>query len=200
MIPFPSGARSEAREKLVQALREYLSTDGWLTEAIDPSHLEGTPERVVKMYEEFFAGVGEDPQLVLNTVFRAENSEMVTVYDIPITSVCAHHILPFYGRCHVAYIPQDHIIGLSKIPRLVDILSRRPQVQENLTTQIADNLMGSRLAPRGVAVCIDAIHTCMSCRGIRAHGVTRTTALRGTFEQEPGTVTEFMNAIRRLEV
>lgn len=196
-----SVTRQMAREALVSAIRDFLDADGWLTGAIDPVHLRDTPERVVRMYEELFSGASEDPQSALSTIFPGGGEEMVTVYDIPMASVCAHHILPFYGRAHVGYIPRDgQVIGLSKIPRLVDVLSRRPQVQESLTSQIADHLMESKLRPRGAVVCIDAVHTCMACRGIRTPAVTRTTAIRGVFRDEPSALSEFLKAVKRLEI
>jgi GTP cyclohydrolase I len=187
-------------DRLEAALAEFLYSSPWLLRTIGEEHLLGTPSRVVRMYYELFSGCLVDPQTALNTVFPSASDEMVTIYDIPVTSVCAHHLLPFYGRAHFAYIPNGHIVGLSKIPRLIKNLAKRPQVQENLTCQIADEFMRSQVAPRGVAVCIDAVHTCMTARGVEKPAVTRTTALRGLFMSQDKAAKEFLNGVRRLEL
>jgi len=149
------------------------------------------------MYEEIPSGLREDPTQVLQAVFEAGHDEMVMVRDIPMASVCEHHLLPFIGKAHVAYIPneQGQITGLSKLARLVDGLARQPQVQERLTTQIADAMV-ERLEPRGTLVVIEAEHLCMSMRGVRKPGaITVTSAVRGSFRDSMSTRMEAMNLL-----
>src|SRR5919106_5361112 len=158
-----------------------------------------TPERVAAMYEELFEGVGRDPAEVLDVVFDADHDEMIMVRDIPLYSICMHHLIPFIGKAHVAYIPneQGQITGLSKLARVVDIASRKPQVQEKLTTEIADALERA-LDPRGTLVVIEAEHLCMSMRGIRKPGhQTVTSAVRGIFRSNEATRAEAMGLIAR---
>ncbi|MDZ4655405.1 MAG: GTP cyclohydrolase I FolE [Coriobacteriia bacterium] len=157
-----------------------------------------TPRRVAGMYEEIFAGIGKDAAEHFSVTFNEGHQEMVLVRDIPLYSVCEHHLLPFLGRAHVAYIPGKHgrICGLSKIARLVDVFAKRPQVQERMTSQIADTLV-EHLEPRGVIVVIEAEHLCMSMRGVRKPGaVTTTSAVRGIFERNPATRAEAMSLIK----
>ena len=166
----------------------------------DPSRdgLEKTPERVARMYAELFSGLNTDPESVLNATFDAGHDEMIMVRDIALYSVCEHHLIPFLGQAHVAYIPNKTgcITGLSKIARLVDVVSKRPQVQERLTTQIADALE-NKLNPRGVLVVVEAEHLCMSMRGIRKPGSqTVTSAVRGLFRTNEATRAEAMGLIR----
>jgi GTP cyclohydrolase I len=159
--------------------------------------LIATPERVAAMYEELFSGIGDDPGRHLTVTFAAEHDEMVMVREIPFASVCEHHLVPFIGRAHVAYIPnQDgRITGLSKLARLVDGFARRLQVQERMTTQIADALEAA-LAPRGVLVVVEAEHLCMSMRGVKKPGtVTVTSSVRGLFRTDPATRAEAMQFI-----
>ena len=142
-----------------------------------------TPERVANMYAEVFAGLREDPEHHLKVQFEAGHDEMVLVKDIPFYSMCEHHLLPFVGKAHVAYVPGEHgkITGLSKLARLVEAYARRPQVQERLTSQVADKLMEA-LDPRGALVVIEAEHQCMSMRGVQKPGsLTLTSAVRGIF-------------------
>jgi GTP cyclohydrolase I len=149
------------------------------------------------MYEEITLGLREDPTQVLEAVFEADHDEMIMVRDIPMASVCEHHLIPFVGKAHVAYIPneQGRITGLSKLARLVDGLARRPQVQERLTAQIADAMV-ERLEPRGALVVIEAEHLCMSMRGVRKPGaVTVTSAVRGMFRNSMSTRMEAMNLL-----
>jgi GTP cyclohydrolase IA len=149
------------------------------------------------MYEEITLGLREDPTQVLEAVFEADHDEMIMVRDIPMASVCEHHLIPFVGKAHVAYIPneQGRITGLSKLARLVDGLARRPQVQERLTAQIADAMV-ERLEPRGALVVIEAEHLCMSMRGVRKPGaVTVTSAVRGMFRDSMSTRMEAMNLL-----
>jgi GTP cyclohydrolase IA len=149
------------------------------------------------MYEEITSGLREDPTAVLEAVFEADHDEMIMVRDIPMASICEHHLVPFVGKAHVAYIPneQGRITGLSKLARLVEGLARRPQVQERLTSQIADAMV-ERLEPRGALVVIEAEHLCMSMRGVRKPGaVTVTSAVRGSFRDSMSTRLEAMNLL-----
>jgi len=152
---------------------------------------------VAAMYDEIFSGIGDDPDRHLAVTFEAGHDEMVMVKDIPLYSVCEHHLVPFMGRAHVAYIPNSdgRITGLSKLARLVDSLSKRPQVQERLTTQIADEI-DDTLQPRGVLVVLEAEHLCMSMRGVRKPGsVTVTSAVRGQFRESAATRNEALQII-----
>jgi GTP cyclohydrolase I len=149
------------------------------------------------MYAEITSGLREDPTQVLQAVFEADHDEMIMVRDIPMASICEHHLIPFIGKAHVAYIPntEGRITGLSKLARLVDGLSRRPQVQERLTAQIADAIV-ERLEPRGALVVIEAEHLCMSMRGVRKPGaITVTSAVRGSFRDSMSTRMEAMNLL-----
>ena len=159
--------------EILEALGEDPQRDGLLR----------TPARVAKMYAEVFAGLREDPEHHLEVQFEAGHDEMVMVKDIPFYSMCEHHLLPFVGQAHVAYVPGEHgkITGLSKLARLVEAYARRPQVQERLTSQVADKLMQA-LDPRGALVVIEAEHLCMSMRGVQKPGsLTLTSAVRGLF-------------------
>ena len=159
--------------------------------------LRETPARVARMYREVFAGIGRDASQLVTVVEGADHDEMIMVRDIPLFSVCEHHLIPFSGKAHVAYIPNkaQQITGLSKIARVVDLLSKRPQVQERLTTQIAEAL-DSALEPRGVFVVIEAEHFCMTMRGIKKPGaVTVTSAVRGLFRSDARTRQEAMDHI-----
>lgn len=183
--------------KLEDSLKEMLK-DPAISGELDPRHTERTPERVAKMYLEMFHGAEKDPNSVLTTMFPSDSDEMVSLYDMDFVSYCAHHLLPFYGKAHFAYVPDGKIIGLSKIPRLIQLLSARPQVQENLCAQIADTFY-SKISCRGVAVCLDAVHTCMFARGVKTLAITRTTALRGVFLNGTGAKAEFMSGIKTKE-
>jgi GTP cyclohydrolase I len=176
------------------AIREILIAIG---EDPDRDGLKRTPARVAAMYAEIFGGLDENPADHLNVTFEAEHDEMVMVRDIPLHSCCEHHLVPFAGRAHVAYIPgpDGRITGLSKIARLVDGFARRPQVQERLTTQIADALV-AELRPEGALVMIEAEHLCMSMRGVRKPGaLTITSAVRGLFKTNAATRAEAMTLI-----
>ena len=184
------------RARIAKAVREILEAIG---EDPDREGLERTPERVADMYAEVFAGLYDPADEHLSVTFAAEHDEMVMVKDIPLYSMCEHHLVPFLGRAHVAYIPNadGRITGLSKIARLVESYSRRPQVQERLTTQIADE-MARNLEPRGVLVVIEAEHLCMSMRGVHKPGTTTiTSAVRGLFRDSAATRNEAMDFIRR---
>jgi len=159
--------------------------------------LDKTPERVEKALRYFTSGYTQDVKEVLNgAMFVEEYDEMVIVKDIDFASLCEHHLLPFVGRCHVAYMPNRKIVGLSKIPRLVEMFSRRLQVQERLTTQIA-NTLNEALQPRGVAVVVEAIHLCMLMRGVeKQNSKAITSAMLGAFRDRPETRAEFMELIK----
>ena len=172
---------------ILEGIGEDLERDG----------IRDTPGRVARMYEEITSGLHEDPTQVLQSVFEEGHDEMVMIRDIPLASICEHHLIPFVGKAHVAYIPNERgrITGLSKLARLVDGLARRPQVQERLTAQIADAMV-ERLEPRGALVVIEAEHLCMSMRGVRKPGaVTVTSAVRGSFRDSMSTRLEAMNLL-----
>jgi GTP cyclohydrolase I len=181
-------------DRIERAVREILEAIG---EDPDRDGLQRTPKRIANMYEEIFAGLHDDPSHHLTITFEADHDEMVMVRDIPMHSMCEHHLVPFAGRAHVAYIPGDdgRITGLSKIARLVDGFAKRPQVQERLTTQIADALVDV-LNPIGVLVMIEAEHFCMSMRGVKKPGsLTITSAVRGLFKSNAATRAEAMSLI-----
>jgi GTP cyclohydrolase I len=183
------------REKIERGVRLILEGIGE-----DPGRegLLETPRRVADMYEEIFAGVDQDPAEHFCVSFNEGHQEMVLVRDIPLYSVCEHHLVPFMGRAHVAYIPGRHgrICGLSKLARVVDVFARRPQVQERMTSQIADTLV-EHLDPQGVLVVIEAEHLCMSMRGVRKPGaITTTSAVRGIFASNIATRAEAMSLIK----
>ncbi len=181
-------------ERIARAVREILEAVG---EDPDRDGLLRTPERVAKMYGEVLAGLHEDPAEHLSVTFEAGHDEMVMVKDIPIYSLCEHHLVPFHGHAHIAYIPgaDGRITGLSKLARVVDGFARRPQVQERLTTQVADAL-ALALNPRGVLVVIEAEHLCMGMRGVRKPGaITVTSAVRGIFKENASTRAEAMGLI-----
>jgi GTP cyclohydrolase I len=174
------------------AVRELLAAVG---EDPDREGLRDTPARVARAFAESLAGLGRDPREVLSTTFDEGHDEMVLVKDIELYSLCEHHLVPFHGVAHVGYIPNERgqITGLSKLARVVDLYAKRPQVQERLTTQIAD-AVESVLSPRGVIVVIQAEHLCMSMRGVRKPGAkTVTSAVRGLFRESPSTRTEALS-------
>jgi GTP cyclohydrolase I len=174
------------------AVREILLAVG---EDPDREGLQDTPERVARMYVEMFAGLHKDPREFLRKTFTQKYDEVVLVKDIGFESLCEHHLLPFVGRAHIAYLPKGKIIGLSKPARVVEVLARRPQVQERMTEEIADLLM-EQLDARGVAVILEAAHSCMTIRGIRkADSICTTSAMRGTFRTNPSTRAELMALI-----
>ena len=182
------------RGRIEKAVREILEAIG---ENPDRDGLLRTPERVAAMYDEIFSGIRDCPEAHLAVTFEAGHDEMVMVKDIPLYSVCEHHLIPFIGKAHVAYIPNEdgRITGLSKLARLVDSYAKRPQVQERLTTQIADEI-DRTLEPRGVLVVIEAEHLCMSMRGVRKPGsLTVTSAVRGQFRDSVATRNEALQFI-----
>ena len=180
--------------KIEEGVRLILEGIG---EDPDREGLQKTPERVAKMYQEVFAGLDEDPATHFETTFDEHHEEMVLVLDIPFYSMCEHHLAPFFGKAHVAYIPaaDGRICGLSKLARLVDVFAKRPQVQERLTSQIADTLI-EQLHPQGVIVVLEAEHLCMSMRGVKKAGAkTTTSAVRGVFERSQATRAEALSLI-----
>jgi GTP cyclohydrolase I len=190
----PPAAGAFDHAKVAHGVRLILEGIG---EDLERDGLRDTPDRVARMYEEITSGLREDPTRALRAVFEEGHDEMVMIRDIPLASICEHHLIPFVGKAHVAYVPNERgrITGLSKLARLVDGLARRPQVQERLTAQIADAMV-ERLEPRGALVVIEAEHLCMSMRGVRKPGaVTVTSAVRGSFRDSMSTRMEAMNLI-----
>lgn len=180
-------------EKIEKAVYDILEAVG---ENPERPGLKETPSRVARMYEEMFAGLNEDPTRHLKFFEEKSNDEMVIVRDIPFASMCEHHLLPFVGKAHIAYIPSDNkIIGLSKFARIVDNFAKKPQVQERLTHDIAD-FLEEHLKPKGVAVIIEAEHMCMSIRGAKASGSkTQTSALRGCMKSDARTRAEVLSLL-----
>lgn len=185
------------KEKIEQAVRMILEGIG---EDPDREGLRDTPARVARMYEEIFAGLHQDPDQYLKVVFTEHHDEMILVKDIPLYSMCEHHLLPFIGRAHVAYMPRDgKLLGLSKVARVVEVFARRPQVQERLTYQIAETFM-EVLKPWGVMVVIEAEHMCMTMRGVQKPGSTTiTSAVRGRFEKDARSRSEALSLILKKE-
>ena len=185
----------EKREEIQVAIRQILEAVG---EDPDRDGLKRTPERIARMYGELLSGYQMDPQKLVNdALFDVKYDEMVIVRDIEFYSLCEHHMLPFVGRVHVAYIPNGKVIGISKIPRIVDLYARRLQVQERMTRQIAD-FIRDLLQPQGVAVVVEAMHLCMSMRGVQKHNARMTTsAMHGAFRANPPTRQEFLDNISR---
>ncbi|GHD10787.1 GTP cyclohydrolase I FolE [Zhihengliuella salsuginis] len=189
----PSTGFQVDQPRIRAAVREILEAIG---EDPEREGLQDTPARVAKAYSEFFSGLHETPDDILGTTFDIDHSELVLVKDIPFYSTCEHHLVPFHGTAHVGYIPGDdgHVTGLSKLARLVELYARRPQVQERLTTQIAEALC-EHLDPRGVIVVVECEHMCMSMRGVQKPGArTVTSAVRGQL-RETATRAEAMSLI-----
>ena len=183
------------RTKIEQGVRLILEGVG---EDPDREGLLDTPARVARMYEEVFAGMTQDPSELFEKKFNEGHQEMVIVHDIPVYSICEHHLVPFYGVAHVAYIPNEegYICGISKLARLVDLFARRPQVQERLTSQVADTLV-RELDPQGVMVVMECEHLCMSMRGVKKPGSkTTTSAVRGSLRSSAETRAEALSLIR----
>ena len=186
----PSSSPTVDQERIRRAVREILLAVG---DDPDREGLVETPDRVARMYAEVFQGLHQDPRVHLRKLFTQKYDEMVVVKDIQFASFCEHHLLPFTGRAHVAYLPNGKVVGLSKIPRVVDVLSRRPQVQERLTEDLAD-LLTAELGARGVAVVIEASHSCMTVRGVlKSSSSCITIALRGAFRDKPATRAEVLS-------
>jgi GTP cyclohydrolase I len=180
------------RPQIERAMRDII---GSLPVDPDEEGLRDTPGRVADMYAELFAGLAEDPVQVLATGFEEGYDEMVVARDIPFYSMCEHHFLPFFGVAHIGYTPRGRIVGISKLARAVEILARRPQVQERLTAQIADAVVDGT-SPSGVGVVIEAEHLCMAMRGIQKPGTRIVTSVnRGCFRDDPRTRAEFLGFI-----
>ena len=178
--------------RIEAAVREILLAVG---EDPDREGLQETPARVARMYAEMFSGLHADPRQLLRKTFTQKYDEMVLVRDIEFASTCEHHLLPFLGKAHIAYLPAGKIVGLSKLPRVVEVLAHRPQVQERMTEELADLLM-EELKPRGVGVILEATHTCMTIRGVRKPGgICTTSSMRGTFRENQATRNELMALI-----
>ena len=183
--PFKVAAIRKAVRDIIRAVGEDPEREG----------LRDTPRRVADMYAEVFSGLQHDPAEVLRVGFEVGHQEMVLVRDIPFYSMCEHHFLPFHGVAHIGYIPNGRVVGLSKLARALEILARRPQLQERLTSQLADAIM-TALEPAGVGVVVRAEHLCMTMRGVRKPGSqTVTSAMRGVFRREAATRAEFLDLI-----
>ena len=182
------------QERIVQGVRMILAAIG---EDPEREGLRDTAARVARMYAEFFQGLHEDPRHHLAVVFDEQHDEMVLVKDVPFYSMCEHHLLPFHGKVHAAYIPRGKVVGLSKIARVIEAFARRPQVQERMTSQIADLLI-DELDAQGVGVVVEASHTCMTMRGIKKPGtLMMTSAMRGSFKSDQATRSEFLSLVLR---
>jgi len=184
-----------ANEKRIEkAVKEILAAIG---EDVNREGIKETPKRVARMYAELFSGLGKDPGKELTTFKQAEHEEMVMVKDIPFYSICEHHLIPFIGKAHIVYIPKSgRVTGLSKLVRVIEGFAKRPQVQERLTSEVADTIM-KRLSPHGVLVIIEAEHLCMSMRGVKKPGsITVTSAVRGVFMKNSTTRAEALSLIK----
>jgi GTP cyclohydrolase I len=180
------------RARIEAAVREILLAVG---EDADREGLHETPARVARMYAEMFSGLHTDPRQFLSKTFAQKYDEMVLVRDIEFASMCEHHLLPFMGKAHIAYLPAGRIVGLSKLPRVVEALAHRPQVQERMTEELADLLM-EEIKPRGVGVILEAAHTCMTIRGVKKPGgICTTSSMRGVFRDNQATRSELMALI-----
>jgi GTP cyclohydrolase IA len=178
--------------RVQRAVRELLAAVG---ENPDREGLRETPARVARMYAELFSGLHEDPSVHLRKFFHEKYDEVVLVRDISFESMCEHHLMPFTGKAHIGYLPNGRVVGLSKLARVVEGVARRPQVQERMTVTIADLLM-KELKARGVGVVVEAVHTCMTVRGVRKPGsVCVTSAMLGAFRKDPSTRAELMTLI-----
>ncbi|SOC37740.1 GTP cyclohydrolase I FolE [Ureibacillus acetophenoni] len=180
--------------KIQEAIKMILDAVG---EDVNREGLLDTPKRVAKMYEEMFSGIGQDPKEFFSTVFHEDHEELVLVKDIPFYSMCEHHLVPFYGKAHIAYIPRDgRVAGLSKLGRCVESVARRPQLQERITSTVADSIM-EMLTPHGVYVVIEAEHMCMTMRGLKKPGSkTVTSVARGIFETDDAKRNEVISFIQ----
>lgn len=188
--------RSVDKEKIKKGISLILEGIG---EDLNREGLKETPDRVANMYEEIFSGMEIDPSKIIQKVFSENHDELILVRDIPLYSICEHHMMPFLGRAHIAYIPNKsgEITGLSKLARVLEVAAKRLQIQERLTTQIAE-FIENALNPRGVFVMIEAEHLCMSMRGVKKPGsITVTSALRGLFKENPASRAEVLSLIQK---
>jgi GTP cyclohydrolase I len=190
----PAVARKVDIERIEKAVKEILLAVG---EDVEREGLKKTPTRIANMYAELLAGMHEDPKQHLRSVFTEDYDEIVLLRDIPFYSICEHHLMPFIGSAHIAYLPSGGILGVSKLARIVDCFARRLQTQERLTGQIADFIMNN-LKPRGAAVVLEASHSCMTIRGIKKPGsVMVTSSLRGIFRRDPKSRSEIMSLMHK---
>jgi len=181
------------QEQIRQAVRRILEAIG---ENPERAGLSDTPARIARMYADLFAGLQQDPKDLLSAQLEEEHKEMVILKNIPFYSLCEHHFLPFHGVAHVGYVPEGRIVGISKIARVVDLFAKRPQIQERLTSQIADAI-SEALQPDGVAVVVEAEHLCMTMRGVQKPGtLVVTSAIRGSFRRRAVTRSEFLALVR----
>ena len=188
------GKTSVDSKRIEKAVREMLLAVG---EDVEREGLKETPERVARMYAELLAGMQEDPKEHLSSIFTENYDEIVLLRNIPFYSICEHHLMPFIGQAHVAYLPSGAVLGISKLARIVDCFARRLQAQERLTYQIADFIMNN-LKTQGVAVVLEASHSCMTIRGIKKPGSTMvTSAVRGIFKRDPKTRNEVISLIQK---
>lgn len=190
----PAKKASIDKERIENAVREILLAIG---EDPDREGLQETPNRVARMYQELFSGLHEDPDIHTRKFFKENYNEIVLVRDISFNSTCEHHLMPFMGTVHIGYIPDGRVIGLSKLARVVEVFAHRPQVQERLTEDIAEHLF-SQLQAKAVAVVIEAVHTCMTVRGVKKPNSTCiTSALRGGFLKNPSSRAEIFSLINQ---
>lgn len=181
------------KDKIKEAVKLLLEGIG---EDVNREGLQDTPERVARMYEEIYGGMDEDAAVHLTKTFTAENNGMVVEKDIVFYSTCEHHLMPFFGKAHIAYIPDGRVVGLSKLPRTVEAYARRPQIQEKMTAEIADAIM-THLKPKGVMVVLQAEHMCMSMRGVKKPGSqTITMVARGVFAEDDRLQDRFLKMIQ----
>jgi GTP cyclohydrolase I len=182
------------RTQIEEAVRSILEAIG---ENPDREGLLDTPKRVARMYEEVFSGLNDDPKQYFDTIFSEDHEETVLVKDIPFFSMCEHHLVPFYGKAHVAYLPRNgRVTGLSKLARAVEAVAKRPQLQERITSTIADTIM-EKLEPHGVMVVVEAEHMCMTMRGVKKPGAkTVTTAVRGVYQENAEARSEVLTLIK----
>ena len=181
------------REKIMQGVRLILEGVG---ENPDREGLVDTPDRIARMYEEIFAGIRQNAKEPLSKTFHAENNEMILEKDITFYSTCEHHLMPFYGKAHIAYIPDGKVVGISKLARTLEVYAKRPQLQEQLTAQVADALM-EYLKPQGAMVMIEAEHTCMTMRGVKKPGSkTITYVCRGAFAENEKLQNQFFSLVK----
>lgn len=180
------------KDKIIEGVKLILSGIG---EDCNREGLIETPERIARMYEEIFAGMNEDAAVHLSKTFTAENTDMIIEKDISFYSMCEHHLVPFYGKAHIAYVPDGKVVGLSKLARTVEVYAKRPQLQERMTTQIADSIM-KNLGAKGVMVIVEAEHMCMTMRGVKKPGSTTVTlASKGVFEENERLANTFISMV-----
>lgn len=192
--PETGGSERPTREAAEQAVRTLIQ---WAGDNPDREGLRDTPGRVTRAYEEYFGGYGQDPYEILRRTFEETNGydEMVVLRDIDFRSHCEHHMAPIVGRAHIGYLPNNRVIGISKLARVVDVFARRLQIQEKLTSEIADSIEAV-MQPRGVGVVVEAVHHCMTTRGVRKEGVMMVTSrMLGSFRSDPKTRREFLSMI-----